>query len=1155
MRHTYFKNFSRVILITLTISAPLFVESHLTSSQALTGFVKGEMVKRYNRPGRPSKVLIWANRDASVDLLTERMSALNFTVMALSKDIIQELDESYVALLILRSVNETTPKVLTMDETSTILDWISNGNLLIVGDYKVLNSSASLKQLFGIKSLVSVAPYQGFVRQNMFTYGIRMNELTPVSYSFYQRNLWAVKWAFGLELSTKSSSHVIAHYIQPNTTDQIPAMLQATYGKGTAICIGHDLLNTQFLHIDNMWIHVLRDTIWNYAIFGASLVLKSVPIQNPISPFVTPLNEGDELFENTRLAANYLNSLGFGVSYSNLASNINSSYYFSLVSLIGPTALFNAVFNTTIETIVHAGSIWQRNTTLTTIPETIATFAKTVSFLPRAKTYWPQEPPWDEWDPYMENVTYYHFSPNEAAITDMRANKSVELALYALQQRQKYGYNGSGVRVAIIDTGFSSGHNFFPNNGHHPFYQVYYPNLSIQFHNISVGFFEWDATDDSLDGHGTGIVSNTLAVAPGIDLHFISGGDLNEYHLVESLETAIVINASVVSCSWGFPEEVVDFGEWPFRTIENYINELVARGAIVVFAGGNAGRHAWPASMPNVVSVGGAYINGTNPINASNYASSFESSIYPGRHVPDFCGIVGQQPYGILIELPTHPGSKTDDDMFSDGYSFPDGDQTRSNEDGWIVASGTSSAAPQVAGLAAILKQIDPEMDVYEFRNYTGCTATDVIEGQSANGENAAEGYDNATGYGLINVTECVTARLVDINSDGWVDVFDKVIVGVAFGATYNATDGMYWHEPPHYPGPCSYCPHRPGADINGDGEVDTFDKVMVGYYFGQVYLLEWRMESLSLTAELSMCPDEIIVNKYGVFSVNVTVSDATDLYGWEFKLYWDNTILNCTGAQIYAPDVWGENSSEDGAGIQNDYNATHGRYWKALSGLYPATPFNGSMTVVTLTFEAKTVGTSTLDLQDTKLADVHAEAISHTASDGSVNVLSQRYMRGDQHTVNNLNAYKLTVPQSAIYKTVLDGAAGRKTIYWGIRVWKRDSAGSETEITGGTPVAQVSRSRNGEGLQSNTWSCPQTSLQSTDAIVVRVYMKFGSGEWQLCSTFITEQLQASQLDSVQWTVYYYTWRFYDRWEGITSGSFDWGTTTYNSHIQNFQYT
>jgi len=75
--------------------------------------------------------------------------------------------------------------------------------------------------------------------------------------------------------------------------------------------------------------------------------------------------------------------------------------------------------------------------------------------------------------------------------------------------------------------------------------------------------------------------------------------------------------------------------------------------------------------------------------------------------------------------------------------------------------------------------------------------------------------------------------KIPDLNDDGIVDIFDKVIVGSAFGATYNATDGWYWHQPPDFSEPCSYCPHDPRADIINDGTVDIFDKVIVGTHFG----------------------------------------------------------------------------------------------------------------------------------------------------------------------------------------------------------------------------------------------------------------------------------------------------------------------------------
>jgi len=173
------------------------------------------------------------------------------------------------------------------------------------------------------------------------------------------------------------------------------------------------------------------------------------------------------------------------------------------------------------------------------------------------------------------------------------------------------------------------------------------------------------------------------------------------------------------------------------------------------------------------------------------------------------------------------------------------------------------------------------------------------------------------------------------------------------------------------------------------------------------------------------------------------------------------------------------------------------------------------------------------------------------------------RYFRDDEWTVNGLTAEKLTTSQS----TTGQSANATKSnsydyvVYAGIRVWKRVSGGSETEITSGTPVAQVSRSSNGGGIQSATWNCPQTALTSTDAIVVRVYIKVDVDDWVLCEDWITEQLGASQLDSATWTVYYYTVR--DTYSTGSSESevywtriyFWWGTSTYNSRIENFSWT
>jgi len=165
------------------------------------------------------------------------------------------------------------------------------------------------------------------------------------------------------------------------------------------------------------------------------------------------------------------------------------------------------------------------------------------------------------------------------------------------------------------------------------------------------------------------------------------------------------------------------------------------------------------------------------------------------------------------------------------------------------------------------------------------------------------------------------------------------------------------------------------------------------------------------------------------------------------------------------------------------------------------------------------------------------------------------RYMRNDQHTVNGLTAYKLGLTQTTISGYALLMVSGDKRIDWGIRVWKRTSLGAVTELTPSVPVAQVYRDSDGSGLQSATWGPSAVALEDTDAIVVKVYMRDHVSTWQLKTTFITEQLGAKNLVGTTWTVYYYTTRSYLVKTDTTSGGFYWGTSTYNSRIENFAWS
>ncbi len=164
------------------------------------------------------------------------------------------------------------------------------------------------------------------------------------------------------------------------------------------------------------------------------------------------------------------------------------------------------------------------------------------------------------------------------------------------------------------------------------------------------------------------------------------------------------------------------------------------------------------------------------------------------------------------------------------------------------------------------------------------------------------------------------------------------------------------------------------------------------------------------------------------------------------------------------------------------------------------------------------------------------------------------RYMRSDTHTINGLTAKKLDTMQSSSYVSELissyDGNV-QVTQYLGIRVWKRDINGSETEITLGTVEAIGSGSTS--GLKSGTRSQPPLGLTKTDSIVLRVYADDFSPPITLKDTFTTEQLGAQSLDAAIWTVYYSLFRLYAG--GMTTYSFRFGTSTYNSRIENFTWS
>jgi PKD repeat protein len=123
-------------------------------------------------------------------------------------------------------------------------------------------------------------------------------------------------------------------------------------------------------------------------------------------------------------------------------------------------------------------------------------------------------------------------------------------------------------------------------------------------------------------------------------------------------------------------------------------------------------------------------------------------------------------------------------------------------------------------------------------------------------------------------------------------------------------------------------------------------------------------------------------------FNITVTITGVTNLTGWEFKLFYKNTLLNCTQA-IEEDFLKSGGDTFFLKQIDNAYNSTYGRCLLAdtLQGANVAV--NGNGTLVTIMFLAVGVGNTTLALVDTKLSDekMPPQPIDHSSIDGEVHV------------------------------------------------------------------------------------------------------------------------------------------------------------------------
>lgn len=264
---------------------------------------------------------------------------------------------------------------------------------------------------------------------------------------------------------------------------------------------------------------------------------------------------------------------------------------------------------------------------------------------------------------------------------------------------------GDGVGVAVIDSGFAP----------HPYYQSH--NYDITAVAAS------DATHPMVDelGHGTSALAPLLACAPDVKAYGIKVGQ----NPILAIDRAVMFpDVKVISLSWVYDLDPGENLTRVMRAINIRLGALIRSGKTVVAAAGN-GEISFPAMMPDIISVGGVAINESEKLSVWDGASSFTSSVFRGRDVPDLCG------FASSMLLPT---------MLKGG-----------TEAGWKVTTGTSFASPQVAGIAALMIQKNPTLTPRAIRDILCRTARDIRSGHSASNDLAFKGHDRATGAGLVN--------------------------------------------------------------------------------------------------------------------------------------------------------------------------------------------------------------------------------------------------------------------------------------------------------------------------------------------------------------------------------------------------------------------
>jgi subtilisin family serine protease len=260
----------------------------------------------------------------------------------------------------------------------------------------------------------------------------------------------------------------------------------------------------------------------------------------------------------------------------------------------------------------------------------------------------------------------------------VHADLDVSVPLIGAPEAWSSGYDGTGTKVAVLDTGIDAKH----------------PDLAGKV-IASRSFIPGEDVQDG-HGHGTHVTSTIVGsgaasdgrlkgVAPGAQLIvgkvLDKSGSGSDSGVIEGMEWAANSGASVVSMSLGSdPTDGTD-------PLSQAVNELTAStGALFVIAAGNSGSGAETVSAPGTADAA-LTVAATDKSDQLADFSSRGPRFGDGALKPDIAAP------GVNIVAARAAGTS----------------MGRPQNDFYTAADGTSMATPHVAGAAAILAQQHPD--------------------------------------------------------------------------------------------------------------------------------------------------------------------------------------------------------------------------------------------------------------------------------------------------------------------------------------------------------------------------------------------------------------------------------------------------------------